>query len=139
MKTSHPQTNVVQDEERKQDFIARVKALAKQVAQWSKEQGWEVKRRQVKVEDGQFGTYRAPELHIRVSEREEVQLIPVGMDTLGGWKWNGCVRLMVIPTLATVDFLGTDGSWCIMTGSNVPLRLRWDAATFVQLVRDMLS
>ncbi len=136
MNTTQAQADVAQDQERKQDFIARVKALAKQVEHWSKAQGWDVKKVQVKVEDGRFGTYRAPELHIRLSNREEARLIPVGLDILG--PWNGRVELRVYPTFANVDLLGVPEGWCIMTGSNVPLRLPWDAKTFIQLVQDML-
>src|SRR6185437_647121 len=121
--------NPRQKEIRKEQFIAKVKALAKQVAQWSKAQGWEVKRRQVRVDDGRFGTYRAPELNIRVSEREEVRLIPAGLDTLGGWE--GRVELLVYPTMADIQFLGVPDGWCIMTNSNVPLRLPWNSDTFV--------
>ena len=121
-----------------QDWVHRVEVLAKQVAQWSKAQGWAVKIEKMTIDEENVGVYRVPSVRVVLSERQELYLEPRALETLAR-DVNGLVDLHAYPTMARVMFLGVLGGWQIMTTSNVPLRQPWTQETFVQLVQDMLG
>jgi hypothetical protein len=60
----------------------------------------------------------------------------VGLHIVGG---DGRVDIEGYPTLNRVKLIGVPGGWTIMTDSNVPLRVPWNAETFHQLARDLVS
>jgi hypothetical protein len=105
------------------------------VTKWSEAQGWTVERARKEINEEGLGRYDAPSLTIHVPGGE-ILLQPVALRVIGG---EGRVDLRARPTLARVKLLPTKNGWGIMTDSNVPLRQPWDANTFVQLVRDLIS
>jgi len=129
-------TQVVdQIQQRRQDWVARVEALANEISQWAGAQGWRVERSSKTIEEDALGTYQVPTLHI-IRPGGELVLNPVALHVIGS---DGRVDLEAFPTLARVKLCGGGGGWRIMTDSNVPLRQPWDAKTFVQLADDLLS
>lgn len=62
--------------------------------------------------------------------------VMVALHVVGG---DGRVDLEGYPTLSRVKLIGTPGGWTIMTDSNVPLRLPWNADTFRQLAEDLVA
>jgi len=122
--------------EHRQEWVSRVRALADQLEQWCKAEGWAVEREEKTVREDRLGEYAVPLLRIKLPGGE-LDLNPIGRDVIGG---NGRVDLEAFPTLSRVKLVGeADGRWRIMTDSNVPLRRPWEPATFVQLAHDLLS
>ena len=121
-----------------QDWVHRVEALAKQVVQWSKAQGWAVKIEKMTIDEENVGVYRVPSVRVAISERKELYLEPRALEVLSR-EVSGRVDLHAFPTMARVMFLGVPGGWQIMTTSNIPVRQPWTPETLVQLAQDMLK
>jgi hypothetical protein len=117
------------------EWIARVDALADQVQRWCQAEGWAVARQMKTIREREIGVYDAPELRILVDDGE-IHLSPIALEVLGS-KWR--VDLKGYPTLSRVKLLPAEEGWTIMTDSNVPLRRPWDSKTFVELGHDLLN
>lgn len=127
--------------ERRDAWIARVNALIGQLEQWARLAGWEIERVADRIEEAGLGTYEAPGARIRIGgpagrPERAVLVTPIALQIPGG---DGRVDLEGYPTLSRVKLLGKPGGWKIMTDSNVPLRLPWDANTFRQLAEDLVG
>ena len=72
----------------------------------------------------------------RTAPDGELLLEPVALFVRGA---RGRVDLEAFPSQSRVKLLLDNGTWQIMTDSNVPLRQPWTEDTFVQLARDLLS
>ena len=126
---------------RREAWIGRVNALVSQLEQWARSAGWEVQRIPEQIEEAGLGTYQAPGARIQLGgppgrPGRAVLVTPIALQVPGG---EGRVDLEGYPTLSRVKLLGTPGGWKIMTDSNVPLRLPWDANTFRQLAEDLVA
>jgi hypothetical protein len=126
---------------RRDDWVRRVAALVEQVEQWSREAGWQVEIGREAIEEEHLGSYEAPAARVELSPgdlpRRAVLVIPIASRTSGG---NGRVDIEGYPTLSRVRLIGADNDgWIIMTDSNVPLRLPWNAQTFRQLAHDLVA
>lgn len=121
--------------QRREDWIARVLALADQVTRWSAGEKWSVERHEKTITEDLLGTYALPELSIRLKQGE-ILLVPVGLHVVGG---NGRVDLEAIPTLARVKLIGIDHGWELYADTNVPLRRKWNRKNFIQLAQDLLG
>lgn len=121
--------------QRREDWIARVSALADQVSKWAVTENWAVDRREKTITERLLGTYVLPELSIELASGE-ILFVPVGLHVVGG---NGRVNLEAIPTLARVKLIGTEDGWELYADTNVPLRMEWNQQNFVRLARDLLS
>jgi hypothetical protein len=118
----------------RQQWIARVRALADQVEQWCRAEGWTVEREDKTVREKTLGEYDVPLLRI-TAPAGELNLNPVALHVIGG---DGRVDLQAFPNLSRVKLVGEAGTWKIMADS-IPLRRPWNAETFVQLAQDLLS
>lgn len=121
--------------QRRQEWVARVNALADQVQQWCEAEGWGVEREEKPIREKAFGQYVVPLLRI-TAPGGELHLNPIALHVIGG---DGRVDLEAFPTLSRIKLVGENGHWKIMTDSNVPLRRPWDPQTFVELAHDLLS
>ena len=121
-------------QQRRTQWIARVEALVAQIEGWSVAEGWSVERSPKLLRDKLLGEYETPKLKIRLPGGE-LRLEPIALYNGTG---DGRVDLMGYPTLNRVKFIG-EGTWEIMTDSNVPLRISWNQQTYAQLARDLLS
>jgi hypothetical protein len=126
---------------RRENWVRRVAALVEQIAQWSREAGWPVDKGRETIEERRFGRYEAPAARVQLPKGDlperAVLIVPVALEVPGG---EGRVDVEGYPTLSRVKLLGVDdGGWIIMTDSNVPLRLPWNAGTFRQLAQDLVS
>jgi hypothetical protein len=131
---NHPEVQA-DPRRRREDWIARVSALANQVSRWSEAEGWAVERHERTITERPRGTYVLPELSVRLTGGE-VLLVPVGLDVAGG---NGRVDLEAVPTLARIKIMDTDQGWALYADTNVPLRMKWNRQNFVRLAHDLLS
>jgi len=122
------------DSQRRQDWLTRVKALADQVEEWAKAEGWPVDRQQKVIREEALGEYTVPLLRVQ-ARGGELHLNPIGLHIIGG---NGRVDIEAYPTLGRVKLIGDNGGWKLMV-DNVPLRRPWAAHTFVELAQDLLS
>src|SRR5947209_15587999 len=114
---------------RRDEWVERVTALARQVGEWSQAEGWAVERHDRTITEQPLGTYKVPEGLVRLDGGELI-LTPIGLYVSGG---DGRVDLEAIPTLARVKLLGADGGWKLYADPNVPLREKWGRATFTRL------
>jgi hypothetical protein len=119
----------------REEWIARINGLADQVESWCRNQNWAVVRSTKQVEEPDLGTYEVPVLRATAPDGE-LLLEPVALFVRGA---RGRVDFEAFPSLSRVKLLLDNGSWQIMTDSNVPLRQPWTEDTFVQLARDLLS
>lgn len=126
--------NPVDPQQRLGEWIGQASALADQIADWSRAEGWAVDRSNKTIQEEPFGTYNVPQLRIQLPDAE-LFVEPVTADLGEG---EGRVDLWAIPTLSRVKLLG-GSRWRIMTDSNVPLRLPWTRETFAQLARDLVA
>src|SRR5207249_12291200 len=94
-----------QFQQRRQDWISRVRALADQVAQWSAAQGWQIDREDKTIEEESLGSYRVPMVRVRLPAGE-LLLNPIALHVIGG---DGRVDLEAVPTLARVQLFGPPG------------------------------
>ena len=120
---------------RRAEWIARLAHLATQISDWSSAEGWTIERHELAIAEKPLGTYRAPQLTVHL-KGGEIIVTPIGLYVAGG---NGRVDLEAIPTLARVKLIGADGGWKLYADPNVPLRLKWTRANFIQLAQDLLS
>jgi hypothetical protein len=120
---------------RREAWIARVTSLANQVSEWSVAEGWKVERHEKEITEEFLGTYRVPEVVVRLDIGELI-IAPVALHIAGG---NGRVDLEAVPTLARVKMVGAGIGWKLFADPNVPLRVDWNRENFVQLARDLLS
>jgi hypothetical protein len=121
--------------QRREAWIIRVQKLVSEIADWSAAQGWEIERGTKRVGEKLIGSYEVPTLRIRLTGGE-LLLDPIALYVSGG---DGRVDLEAFPTLSRVKFMGRNEGWQIVTDSNVPLRVPWNAESFVQLAHDLLS
>ena len=120
---------------RRQDWIQRVTRLVDQIVSWSQPEGWQVQRDVKNMHEALLGDYQLPTLIIRM-RRGELMINPIGLQIVGG---DGRVDIEATPTLSRVKLIGANGNWIVMTDSNVPLRITWDAPHFVELANDLLA
>jgi hypothetical protein len=120
---------------RRQDWIQRATTLIDQISSWAAAEGWHVDREPKNVHEPLLGTYEIPTLTIRLPGGE-LLVNPVGLHIVGG---DGRVDIEATPTLSRVKLIGDNGSWIVMTDSNVPLRITWDAPHFIELAHDLLA
>jgi hypothetical protein len=121
--------------QRRHEWVLRVNSLADQVQKWCQDEGWGVQREEKTVREKVLGEYAVPLLRIS-APGGELDLNPIALNVIGG---DGRVDLEAFPTLSRVKLVGEGDGWKIMTDSNVPLRRPWNAQTFVELARDLLS
>jgi hypothetical protein len=121
--------------ERRNEWVQRVSALADQVQQWAVAEGWSVERSEKNLHEQLLGEYGVPALHMR-APGGELYLKPIALHIVGA---DGRVDLEAWPTLNRVKLVGREGTWQIVTDSNVPLREPWSRETFVRLVQDLQS
>jgi hypothetical protein len=125
-------------EDRVAPFRRRVGELFDQIEEWSKARGWQVEHEQMTIDEWRLGTYTMPTLLVRLNERTEFHVRPHSMDAPRGG--IGCVDVSGFPAFTHVLLIGTeDGGWIIMTDSNFPLRMAWNAQTFDQLISDLTT
>lgn len=125
---------------RRTEWLRRVTELVEQVARWSREAGWGVELGQERIDERLLGRYEAPAARVSLPPGDlperAVLVVPVGLHIVGG---DGRVDLEGYPTLSRVKLIGAPNGWVIMTDSNVPLRLPWNADTFRQLAQDLVA
>jgi hypothetical protein len=119
---------------RRENWIFRVTALVDQISKWSEAEGWKVERHEKTIREELLGTYRVPEISVRLAGGE-ILLVPVALHIVGG---DGRVDLEAIPTLARVKLIGVKGGWEVFADTNVPLRINWNRRNFVTLAQDLL-
>jgi hypothetical protein len=126
---------VEQSSKRRDGWIARVENLIAEISGWAAAEGWAVERGQKLVQEKALGEYEVPTLRVHLNGGE-LAVDPIALDVTGG---DGRVDLEAFPTLSRVKFMGRLDGWQIITDSNVPLRVPWNAESFAQLARDLLS
>jgi len=122
-------------QQRREEWVARVAALAEQIKVWCQSQGWLVEEEQKTIHEDLLGQYFVPELRI-AAPGGTLHLNPIALQVVAG---NGRVDLEAFPTLSRVKLVGSNGGWKVMTDSNVPLRDPWNQESFVRLAADLLS
>jgi hypothetical protein len=129
-------TQTIEQSSRRRDgWIVRVQNLVDEIADWAAAQGWEVERGKKILGEKLLGSYEVQTLRVRLKEGE-LAIDPIALNVSGG---DGRVDLEAFPTLSRVKFMGRPNGWEIVTDSNVPLRVPWNAESFVQLAHDLLS
>jgi hypothetical protein len=125
---------------RRDEWVRRVGALVDQIRQWSEAVGWRVELGREAIDERLLGAYEAPAARVSLPPGDlperAVLVVPIALDVVGG---DGRVDLEGYPTLSRVKLIGGDEGWTIITDSNVPLRLPWNAATFTQLAQDLVA
>jgi hypothetical protein len=125
---------------RRDDWVRRVTALVEQIAEWSREARWRVELGRESIDERLLGRYEAPTARVTLPPGDlperAVMVVPVGLHVAGG---DGRIDLEGYPTLSRVKLIGVREGWTIMTDSNVPLRLPWNADTFRQLAQDLVA
>lgn len=122
-------------EARRQEWITRVNGLADQIRTWAVAEGWQVQQGSKTIQEPQLGEYQVPVLTIRLPGGE-LMINPIGLHIVRG---GGRVDIEATPTLNRVKLIGSNGTWIVMTDSNVPLRMDWTAQRFAELARDLLA
>lgn len=72
-----------QSHQRRQEWVARVHALADQVANWCEAEGWQVERSEETIREDSLGRYNVPVLRIHALGGE-LLLHPVHCTSLAG-------------------------------------------------------
>lgn len=125
---------------RRDAWVQRVGSLVEQIRQWSEAAGWRVELGREAIEERLLGLYEAPSARVSLPPGDLperiVLVVPIALDVAGG---DGRVDLEGYPTLSRVKLIGGHEGWTIITDSNVPLRLPWNAATFTQLAQDLVA
>jgi len=119
----------------REDWLARVRELADQIATWGDRQQWTVERFDHPIQERLLGSYSAPAVRVKLTGGE-IEVIPVALQAGGA---DGRIDMKAYPTLSRVKLIGMPQGWQIMTDSNVPIRLPWSEETFVQLAHDLLA
>lgn len=120
---------------RRDDWIARVSKLAKQVVQWGNTEGWKIEQHDKEITEELLGTYTVPEVVLRL-KGGQIIVAPVALNIAGG---DGRVDIEALPTLARVKLIGGKDGWELYADPNVPLRRNWNRANFIQLAHDLLT
>ena len=120
---------------RRQDWIQRVTNLVDQISAWAQAEGWQFQRELKNIHEPLLGSYQVPALTIHLPGGE-LMINPIGLHIVGG---DGRVDIEATPTLSRVKLIGANGNWIVMTDSNVPLRITWDAQHFIELAHDLLA
>ncbi len=105
------------------EWVLRVTELVNEVTAWAEAQGWAVERTSKTITEKSVGSYEVPVLLIALRVAGE----------------KGRVDLEAYPTLNRVSLVGRNGSWLVLTDSNVPLHAEWNKETFVQLAAELLA
>lgn len=138
--TSGPTALTPELHARRADWTGRVAALVEQVAGWSRQVGWAVEVGQTSLDERLLGAYDVPMVRVSLPPGDlperAVLVVPVGLHVVGG---DGRVDVEGYPTLSRVKLIGVPAGWAIVTDSNVPLRLPWNAETFRQLAQDLVA
>lgn len=122
----------------REEWTQALSALEKNLTEWSKEEGWQIRPVEKVFTEESTGQYTAPDL---VIETPQGELLTVEVKGRGPLEAAGRVQLSAWPTLFRVLLLHKPGQegWVIRTNSGIPIRQPWNHATFVSVARDLLS
>jgi len=116
-------------------WVEAVRELVRQIQSWAKDKGWPAQQAEETITEDPLGTYSVPALVVEFPAGR-LQVRPIGCNIIGA---EGRVDLEAYPTLNRIKLLRHDDGWVMVTDSNVPLRLPWNADTFAQLAQDLLA
>ncbi len=122
-------------DQRRMEWVASVKKLVDQLADWAAAAQWTVERGSKTISEKKTEAYEVPTLLIHIGD-DEIRVNPIGKLL---FRAEGRVDLEARPTLNRVKLIADGSEWKIITESNVPIRSPWNFETFVQLVRDLLA
>ena len=128
-------TKISRFSSQRDEWISRVTDLTHQIAQWSKANGWTVKKQIKNIPEKTVGDFKLPALEFH-TKHGDILVTPITFLYANG----GRVEVQSCPTLNRVKLCFVDkDNWQIVTDSNVPLRVPWNAETFTQLADDLLA
>jgi hypothetical protein len=118
-------------------WLQTLNTLRDQVAQWAREEGWQVTERPTEISEEIIPfSYTAPMLEVS-TETGQIVLEPIArVVVLSG----GRVDLYAYPTMNRVKLLRDDkrDEWFVLTDSGIEWPHSWSKETFIELVRGLL-
>ena len=114
-------------------WVAEVKKLVDQVADWAVERKWEIDRSDKLIRESKIGTYSVPYLKIKLPAGI-LHLDPVAREVIGA---DGRVDLYSWPTLNRVSILRIGRKWIVRTDSGVDWPESWNRRTFFKLAESL--
>ena len=119
------------------EWISALERFVRHLERWASDLHWTTDRYQVTLDEEEIGPYDAPALKISLGDRKEINVTPVFSGLKRG---AGRVDVEGWPSLHRVRFLHhPDGTWSIITDSNVQLREHWNRESFSNLAKDLTS
>lgn len=120
------------------EWTRSIRGLERDLADWARAEGWQVRTSERIVNEESIGAYAAPDLVIETPAGERLVVEVKGRGPAGA---SGRVQLSAWPTLFRVLLLHKAGQqdWVIRTDSGIPIRQPWNRDTFVSVAKDLLS
>ena len=120
------------------EWLQALNTLEKNITEWSKGEGWQVRPFERVFTEASTGIYTAPDLIIETPDGERLNVEVKGR---GPAEASGRVQVSAWPTLFRVTLLhkSEEDNWTIRTDSGIPIRKPWNQETFVLLAKDLLS
>lgn len=122
-------------EEERVSWIAELKSVVDQAEQWSRRQGWAVRRDSKPITEPMLGTYTVPVLLIHTPQGRLI-LDPIGRDIVGA---EGRVDLCVMPSYDPVPLIKGDHGWEFWSPKSQSPGRSWSEADFVAVAQQLLQ
>jgi hypothetical protein len=116
-------------------WLLELDAIMEQAEEWSRRQGWAVRRDAKPITEPAFGTYTAPVLLIHTPQGRLI-LDPIGRDIVGA---EGRIDLCVMPSYDPLPLVKGDQGWEFWSPKWQSLGRSWNESDFVAVAQQLLQ
>ena len=118
-----------------QEWTQLIADLIRDIAEWSRDEGWSVDERRVEREESTLGTYEAPSLAID-GPKGHLVVEPKARYVIGA---DGRVDLYAWPSLNRFLIVRVGDQWKLHTASGVDWPQPWGKTTFLTVATELMG